>query len=222
MVMTAAMMRKTNPSNAESIALGKALRNFCLRVFNRMSHDKEVNGVQVASSLLQLPTYYTPPTELHRINLYYLRRRLQALVQRCDDEEGRREGQVTVHLHRNFRVSVFDDYRWRGSDLKDLCLYEYVEIVRKRVTRHQTGSDINFDVNHPEKTQVICGPGDAKRTATLTGQLSQSQHDEDRSGAVIQKPLQCRTTWPEFFWLCLCLKRFCRLISTMSRVYAGM
>ncbi len=29
-----------------------------------MSHDKEVSGVQVASSLLQLPAYYTPPTEL--------------------------------------------------------------------------------------------------------------------------------------------------------------
>ena len=82
MVMTAAMMRKTleqaeqasNPSNAEKITLEKGMMNFSLRVFNRMSHDKEVSGVQVASSLLQLPAYYTPRTELHRINLYYLRR----------------------------------------------------------------------------------------------------------------------------------------------------
>jgi Helitron helicase-like domain at N-terminus len=180
MVMTAAMMRKTleqarqasNPSDAERIALEKGMRNFALRVFNRMSHDKEVSGVQVASSLLRLPTYYTPPTELHRINLHYLRRRLQAFVQHCDDEEGRREEQVAVHLNRNFRLSVFDDYRWRGSDLKDLCLYEYVKIIRKRAARHRTGSDINFDANHPEheeKTQVICGPGDAKRTVTLIG-----------------------------------------------------
>ena len=80
MVMTAAMMRKTleqaeqasNPSNAEKIALEKGMMNFSLRVFNRMSHDKEVSGVQVASSLLQLPAYYTPHTELHHINLYYL------------------------------------------------------------------------------------------------------------------------------------------------------
>jgi hypothetical protein len=52
------------------------MQKFALRVFNRMSHDKEVSGVQVASSLLQLPGRYTPKTELHRINLYYLRRRL--------------------------------------------------------------------------------------------------------------------------------------------------
>ena len=84
MVMTAAIIRKTleqaeqasTETNEEKIALEKGMTNFCLRVFNRMSHDKEVSGVQVASSLLQLPAYYTPHTELHRINLYYLRRRL--------------------------------------------------------------------------------------------------------------------------------------------------
>jgi hypothetical protein len=58
MVMTAAMMleqarQASNPSDAERIALEKGMRNFALRVFNRMSHDKE------ASSLPQLPTYYT-------------------------------------------------------------------------------------------------------------------------------------------------------------------
>jgi hypothetical protein len=35
-----------------------------------------VRGVQVASSLLQLPTYYTPPRERYRVNLHYLRRRI--------------------------------------------------------------------------------------------------------------------------------------------------
>jgi hypothetical protein len=74
MVMTAAMMRKTleqaekasDLSDAERIALEKGMRNFILRVFNRMSHDTEVSGVKVASSLLQLPGYYTPLTELRR------------------------------------------------------------------------------------------------------------------------------------------------------------
>ena len=81
MVMTAAIIRKTleqaeqasTLTNEGKIALEKGIVNFSLRVFNRMSHDKEVSGVQVASSLLQLPAYYTPHTELHRINLYYLR-----------------------------------------------------------------------------------------------------------------------------------------------------
>jgi hypothetical protein len=98
----------------------------------------------------------------------------------------------------NSRVSVFDDYRWNGSDLKDLSLYEYVKIIiRKRVAKHRTGSDINFHANHPEH---------GEKTLTL----------------IIRKPLQCKMTWPEFFWLCLSLGKFYRLISTMSRIYAVM
>jgi Helitron helicase-like domain at N-terminus len=163
MVMTAAMMRKTleqagkasDPSDAERIALEKGMRNFSLRVFNRMSHDKEVSGVKVASSLLQLPGYYTPPTELRRINLYYLRRRFQTLIQRSDDEEGTlNEEQVTINLNRNFRASVFDDYRWRSSGLKDLCLYEYIKVIKKREAEHRTGGDLDFDIQHPEQWTV--------------------------------------------------------------------
>jgi hypothetical protein len=71
MVMTAAATRKaleqaqksSNPIEEEKKALEKGLSEFSLRVFNRMSLDREVSGVQVASSLLQLPTHYTPPRE---------------------------------------------------------------------------------------------------------------------------------------------------------------
>jgi hypothetical protein len=173
----------SNPSDAERIALEKGMQKFSLRVLNRMSHDKEVSGVQVASSLLQLPTYYTPRCEFHRINLYYLRRRLLALIQRSDDGDSRSEEQVAIQPNRNFRVSIFDDYRYRGSDLEDLCLYEYVKIVRKWAAKHRTESDIDFHVNHPEhgeKRQLVCGPGDVARRVTLVGQLSQHQYDEDR------------------------------------------
>ena len=156
-VVIAVMIRQTleqaeqasNPTNEEKIALEKGMLNFSLQLFNRMSHDKEVSGVQVASSLLQLPAYYTPHTELHRINLYYLRRRFQDIIQHSDDD-GRNEEQVTVKLHGNVHVSVFDDYRWRGPDLAALCLYEYVKIIRKRPAENRIGSDIDFDVNHPE------------------------------------------------------------------------
>ena len=112
MVMTAAIIRKTleqaeqasTETNEEKIALEKGMTNFCLRVFNRMSHDKEVSGVQVASSLLQLPVYYTPHTELHRINLYYLRRRLRAIIQCSDDDDGRNEEHVIIKSSGNVRV----------------------------------------------------------------------------------------------------------------------
>jgi hypothetical protein len=190
MVATAAMIRKaleqaehaSNPTNEEKIALQKGMLNFSLRVFNRMSHDKEVSGVQVASSLLQLPEYYTPKTELHRINLYYLRRRLEGIIKRSDDDDGRNEEQVTVKLNGTVHASIFDDYRWRGPHLKALCLYEYVKIIRKRPAENRIGSDIDFDMNHPEhgtRTQVVCGPGSVRRTVALVGQLSKYQHHED-------------------------------------------
>ena len=50
-----------------------------------------------------------------------------------------------IDLNRNFRASIFDDYRWR-RDLKDLCLYEYVKVVKKRTAEHRTGGDLDFDV----------------------------------------------------------------------------
>ncbi|KAH8693878.1 hypothetical protein BGW36DRAFT_429907 [Talaromyces proteolyticus] len=37
----------------------KGVNNFALRSFNALSHNREISGVQVASVLLQLPTYYT-------------------------------------------------------------------------------------------------------------------------------------------------------------------
>jgi hypothetical protein len=188
MVMAAAMIRKTleqaerapHPSNAEEIALKKGMAKFSLRAFNRMFHDREVSGVQVASSLLQLPAYYSPHTELHHINLHYLRRRFQALIQCSDNEDGRNEEHITINLNGSFRISIL---RMEGSDLRDLCLYEYVKVIRKRVAKHRTGGDIDFHVNYPEhgeKTQVICGPDSIPRTVALVGQLSQYQYNENR------------------------------------------
>jgi hypothetical protein len=37
----------------------KDMDQFALRCFNTLSHDREISGGQIASSLLQLPTYYT-------------------------------------------------------------------------------------------------------------------------------------------------------------------
>ena len=75
MVISAVAMREAltswaiiNPTDEAEKALEKGLSKFTLRVFNRMSHDhdREASGVQVVSSLLQLPAYFTPP-ELYSI-----------------------------------------------------------------------------------------------------------------------------------------------------------
>src|SRR2546421_2246989 len=56
----------------------------------------------------------------------------KTLIQCSDNDDGRNEEQVAIKLSGNVRVSVFDDYRWRDSDLKDLCLYEYVKRSEER------------------------------------------------------------------------------------------
>ena len=122
MVMTAAAMRKaleqaqqsSNPTDEEKKALEKGLSKFPLRAFNCMSLDREVSGVQVARSLLQLPAYYTPRRELYRVNLYYLRRRLPTIIRPCEDNGNADAEQVAIRPTEKMPVSIFDDYRWRG------------------------------------------------------------------------------------------------------------
>jgi hypothetical protein len=58
----------------------KGMHSFALRCFNALSHDREVSGVQVASTLLQLPTYYTINYNFMRVNLWWLRRYVRAII----------------------------------------------------------------------------------------------------------------------------------------------
>jgi hypothetical protein len=48
----------------------KDMDQFALRCFNTLSHDREISGVQIASSLLQLPTYYTGSYNFVQVNLW--------------------------------------------------------------------------------------------------------------------------------------------------------
>jgi len=51
----------------------KDMDQFALRCFNTLSHDREISGVQIASSLRQLPTYYTVNDNFVQVNLWWLR-----------------------------------------------------------------------------------------------------------------------------------------------------
>jgi hypothetical protein len=190
MVMAASVIKEgleraksaANASDKEKENLEKGTLNFSLRVFNRMALDREVSGVQVASSLLKLPDYYAPRSELRRINLYYLRRRFEALIRRSTDDDGINEERVSVTWATRAKISIFDDYKYRGAVLKSLCLYEYVKLVRKRSAEDRTERDLDFDPRHPEhglKSQIIRDKKSKKITVALLGQLSPYQDVED-------------------------------------------
>ena len=80
MVLKAALLKEsiekanaTQTPNAVDMRLQKkGTDDFVLRCFNSLSHDREISGVQVASSLLQLPTYYTSNYNFVQVNLWWL------------------------------------------------------------------------------------------------------------------------------------------------------
>jgi hypothetical protein len=58
----------------------KDMDQFALRCFSTLSHDREISGVQIASSLLQIPTYYTNNYNFVQVNLWWLRQYVQAAM----------------------------------------------------------------------------------------------------------------------------------------------
>jgi hypothetical protein len=129
----------TDTNDEEREAFEIAMRNFAMRAFNRMSLDREVSGVQAASSLLQLPTYYAPRSESRHINLHYLRRRFEALICQSNGDDAINDEEIAISSAARAQASVFDDYRCRGAMLKPLCIYEYVKLVRKRLAKKPDG-----------------------------------------------------------------------------------
>lgn len=112
--------------------------NFALRCFNALSQDREISGVQIASTLLRLPSYYTASYNFTRINLWWLRRYIQEILQSSDPNAN-----VTTEViaeepcmyHQNATtapVSIFDNYKSCGPHLASLSIFEYCMLVRMR------------------------------------------------------------------------------------------
>jgi hypothetical protein len=131
-------VKATTKANDEERDAGEITR--------RMSLDKEVSSMQVASSLLQLPTYYDPRSESRHINLHYLRRRFESLICRSNGDYAINEEDIAITSAMRAQTSVFDDYRCRGAMLRPLCINQYVKLVRKRPVENQTGGRILIHV----------------------------------------------------------------------------
>jgi hypothetical protein len=60
--------------NADDLRIRKKdMDQFALWCFNTLSHDREISGVQIANSLLQLLTYDTENYNFVQVNLWWLR-----------------------------------------------------------------------------------------------------------------------------------------------------
>jgi hypothetical protein len=165
----------------------KGVNNFALRCFNALSHDREISGVQVASVLLQLPTYYTINYNFVRINLWWLRRYIRAIIQPDNPESSHPSDPVaeepcTYETGDTAPVSIFDNYKWRGPNLAPLALFEYCMLVKTKNIRDAIADDMDFDPNHPRYTthvQRLARTSSQVATVTFNGHLTEFQAAED-------------------------------------------
>ena len=121
-----------------------------------MSHDREISGVQIASSLLQLPTYYTAHDKFVNVPLYWLRQHVHNAMTVPDFTTGgtfesipEEDCLLAQSPSQSSPVTRFDDYKWRGKDLEDLCFFEYCMLIRRNPITDSLSSDVAFDPQHP-------------------------------------------------------------------------
>ena len=176
-----------HPTAAETRLREKGMDQFALRCFNTLANHRKISGVQVANTLLQYPDSYTVGSRFFSINLWWLRRYVRGILYPenpdndntsvpVDDEPCRYEAGEAAP------ISAFDNYKWRGSILASLSLYEYCMMVQTRNNRSARADDIDFDSSHPRCDTFIQhlahNPSDLV-TVTFNGQLTEYQTEED-------------------------------------------
>ncbi|KAH7120149.1 hypothetical protein B0J13DRAFT_166144 [Dactylonectria estremocensis] len=160
---------------------------FALRCFNTLSHDREISGVQIANSLLQLPTYYTRNYNFVQVNLWWLRRYVRTAIESTGSlfdgsPEFTGEEECAFQPKDTAPVSRFDNYRWRGPDLAHLTFFEYCMLVDVKSRSDATTSDVEFDTIHPKSNthvQRMARTESQVKTVSFNGQFSQYQIQEE-------------------------------------------
>ena len=161
--------------------------DFALRCFNSLSGDREISGVQVASSLLQLPTHYTNNYNFVQVNLWWLRQYVRTAMQSIESpfdtsSESLGEEQCLLDDRGEVPVSRFDNYRLRGPALSHLSFFEYCMLVVVKSKRDASVSDVEFDEKHPKSSshiQRLASKESRVATVHFTGQFSEFQAEED-------------------------------------------
>jgi helitron helicase-like protein/PIF1-like helicase len=164
----------------------KDMDQFALRCFNTLSHDREISGVQIANSLLQLPDHYTGNDNFVQVNLWWLRQHVRATMEPTappvNDSTPLGDEQCIYQPGDKVPSSRMDNYRYRGPLLSDLSFFEYHMLVQSKRKQNSIQSDIDFDPAHPRSDRYIQHLATKKSqvlTVTFNGQLSLFQAEED-------------------------------------------
>ncbi|KAJ5215209.1 uncharacterized protein N7498_001616 [Penicillium cinerascens] len=149
-----------DPPTATDLRLReRGIDNFALRCFNSLAHDREVSGVQVASTLLHLPSYYTVSSKFVRVNLWWLRHYVRALRHSTTaDPAGPAaiaDEPCTFQPSDTVPVSLFDNYKWRGIALDSFSFFEYCMLVQTRNKERNRSHHFEFGASHPRSDVCV-------------------------------------------------------------------
>lgn len=176
------------PSTADLRLRQRGMDKFALRCFNSLSQDREVSGVQVASTLLQLPSYYTMNYNFTRVNLWWLRRYVRLHIPIPRSSQDVLPSDATAEEPCNYSqgapapTNIFDNYKLRGQMLSHLSIFEYCMLVRTKRSQDATTEDLPFDDIHPRHrthVQRLAHCPSQIATVTLQGELTEFQSAED-------------------------------------------
>jgi len=147
-----------------------------LRWYNSLAHNqKEISGVQIASTLLSLPSHYTNIPNFVHINLSTLRACIQSLFRpETGSANNMADEACFVHVEAKKICNRLDNYRFRGSTLAGFCFFEYCMLVRNCRVRESVSSDCRYDTQHPKyltEVQRLAKSRSQMRTVSYHGQL---------------------------------------------------
>jgi ABC-type dipeptide/oligopeptide/nickel transport system ATPase component len=127
-------------------------KRFLLKTYNKLDTQREVGVPEAISHLLSVPDHYTEAKfeRLHTSHLLqYIKQfsQTEEKDQSSDQEQDEMlDSQLIVSNKTYVAVSYFDDYAHRGSQLKELCLYDYCSLVYKSKAR----GGVSFASQHPQ------------------------------------------------------------------------
>ena len=137
--------------------------------------------MQIASTLLQFPSRYTNCENFSHVGIYRLRRHIRMFLQTLPSDD-LAEDSCVLPVHTQKPVDRFDNYRWRGENLKDYTFFEYCMVVQRCSRREASSTDYPYDERHPNfetYIQRVAKTSAQIHTVCLHGQLSEFQEEEE-------------------------------------------
>jgi hypothetical protein len=179
--------RKIAPSNTTSNSEDNHQTpqdsKFLLRLYNALANDQEISGVQVASTLLDFPSYKNL-TKFTYISIWSLRNYIRYLLRipfpHADEDSI--DNPYLLRVQGKPPLDRLQNYELRGQVLQDFCFFEYCMLLQRRAMADATPADCFYDNSRPKyetEVQHLAKSPSQTYTVCRQGQLSAFQNEEE-------------------------------------------